>query len=58
MQAFMLRHRMILGGSGAMGYTFTEMGDLSYDPLAIRDAEYTGLRLIELYNLIHQISDE
>ena len=53
-QSFMLRHRMILGGSGALGYTFSEMGDLSYDPLALRDAQYTGLRLVDLYNLIHK----
>ena len=54
LQAFMLRHRMILGGSGALGYTFTEMGNLSNDPLALRDAENTGLRLIELYGLIYK----
>ncbi len=51
--AFMLRHRMILGGSGALGYTFTEMGDLRYDPLALRDAHSTGKRLVELYELIY-----
>ena len=27
LHAFMLRQRMILGGSGALGYTFTEMAD-------------------------------
>ena len=53
LQSFMLRHRMILGGSGALGYTFTEMGDLRYDPLALRDAYATGARLVELYNLIY-----
>ena len=54
LQAFMLRHRMILGGSGALGFTFTEMGSLEYDPLALNDAEKTGERLIELYHLIHK----
>ena len=53
LQAFMLRHRLILGGSGALGYTFTEMGDLSNDPLALRDARATGERLIEIFQLIH-----
>ncbi len=53
LQAFMLRHRMILGGSGAIGYTFTEMGGLENDPLALRDARSTGKRLIELYTLIY-----
>ncbi len=53
LHAFMLRHRMILGGSGALGYTFTEMGGLEYDPLALRDARFTGKRLVELYNLIY-----
>ncbi len=53
LHAFMLRHQMILGGSGALGYTFTEMGGLEYDPLAIRDAHFTGRRLVELYNLIY-----
>ena len=54
LHAFMLRHRMILGGSGALGYTFTEMGGLENDPLAIRDAHLTGKRLVELYNLIYK----
>ncbi|RLD46033.1 MAG: flavodoxin family protein [Bacteroidetes bacterium] len=54
LHAFMLRHRMILGGSGALGFTFSEMGGLEYDPLAIRDAHYTGIRLIELYELIYE----
>lgn len=54
LQAFMLRHRMILGGSGALGYTFTEMGGLENDPLALKDARKTGERLIELYHLIHK----
>jgi multimeric flavodoxin WrbA len=53
LHAFMLRHRMILGGSGALGFTFTEMGTLENDPLAIRDARNTGMRLIELYQLIY-----
>ncbi len=53
LHAFMLRHRMILGGSGALGYTFTEMGGLENDPLAIRDAHSTGKRLVELYQLIY-----
>lgn len=52
LHAFFLRHRMILGGSGALGYTFTEMGTLENDPLALRDAKNTGIRLIELYDLI------
>jgi multimeric flavodoxin WrbA len=54
LQAFMLRHKMILGGSGALGYTFTEMGGLENDPLAIRDAHLTGKRLVELYDLIYK----
>ncbi len=53
LHAFMLRHKMILGGSGALGYTFTEMGTIDNDPLAIRDAHATGRRLIELYELIY-----
>jgi len=53
LHAFMLRHRMILGGSGALGFTFTEMGTLENDPLALRDARSTGYRLIELYQLIN-----
>ncbi len=54
LHAFMLRHRMILGGSGALGYTFTEMGGLENDPLAIRDARATGKRLTELYQIIYE----
>ncbi len=54
LHAFMLRHRMILGGSGAIGFTFTEMGNLDYDPLALRDAKGTGMRLVELYDLIYK----
>ncbi len=54
LHAFMLRHRMILGGSGALGYTFTEMGGLDNDPLALRDARLTGQRLIELHKLIYK----
>ncbi len=53
LHAFMLRHQMILGGSGALGFTFTEMGGLDYDPLALRDAEYTGRRLVELWYIIY-----
>jgi len=53
LQAFMLRHRMILGGSGALGFTFTEMGGLEYDPLALRDAKGTGFRLLELYDIVY-----
>lgn len=56
LHAFMLRHRMILGGSGALGYTFTEMGGLDNDPLALRDARLTGQRLIELHQLIFKNS--
>lgn len=51
--AFMLRHRMILGGSGAIGYTFSEMGGLENDPLALSDSYRTGIRTVEIYNLIH-----
>ena len=54
LHAFMLRHRMILGGSGALGYTFTEMGSLEYDPLALRDAHFTGKRLVDLYDIIYK----
>ncbi len=53
LHAFMLRHRMILGGSGALGFTFSEMGTLDNDPLALRDAYYTGVRLVELHELIY-----
>jgi len=53
LHAFMLRHRMILGGSGALGFTFTEMGTIDSDPLAIRDAHGTGRRLVELYEFIY-----
>ncbi len=52
LHAFMLRHKMILGGSGALGYTFTEMGGLENDPLALRDAHNTGKRLLELYDIV------
>jgi len=54
LHAFMLRHRMILGGSGALGFTFTEMGGLEYDPLALRDAHGTGQRLLEMYQIIYE----
>ncbi len=53
LHAFMLRHRMILGGSGALGFTYTEMGSIDIDPLAIRDSHNTGKRLVELYELIY-----
>ena len=53
LHAFMLRHRMILGETGALGFTFTEMGTLKYDPLAIPDAHKTGKRMRELYQLIY-----
>ena len=53
LHAFMLRHRMILGGSGALGFTFTEMGTIDSDPLAIRDSHNTGRRLVELYEFIY-----
>ena len=53
LHAFMLRHQMILGGVGALGFTFTEMGNLDNDPLALRDAKNTGNRLLELYKIIH-----
>lgn len=52
LHAFMLRHKMILGGSGALGFTFSEMGTLDNDPQALPDARNTGKRLVELYNLI------
>jgi multimeric flavodoxin WrbA len=54
LHAFMLRHRMILGGSGAIGFTFTEMGSIDSDPLAIRDAHSTGKRVVELYDFIYK----
>jgi len=54
LHAFMLRHRMILGGSGALGYTFTEMGSLEYDPLALHDAHLTGKRLVDLYDIVYK----
>ncbi len=54
LHAFMLRHRMIIGGSGAIGYTFSEMGTIDNDPLALRDAHFTGIRLLEIYELIYK----
>ena len=57
LHAFMLRHRMILGGSGALGFTFAEMGGPEHDPLAIRDAHFTGKRLVELYNMIYRFDN-
>ncbi len=53
LHAFMLRHRMILGGSGALGFTYTEMGTIDADSLALRDSHLTGMRLVELYELIY-----
>jgi multimeric flavodoxin WrbA len=58
LHAFMLRHRMILGGSGALGFTFTEMGSIDNDPLALRDSVATGQRLVELYELIYPESKD
>lgn len=49
----MLRHKMILGNSGAVAYTVTENGGLENDGLAIKDSRKTGKRLVELYNLIY-----
>ena len=54
LHAFMLRHRMILGGSGALGYSYSEMGSIDIDPLALRDAKFTGKRMVELYELIYK----
>jgi len=53
LNAFILRHRMIIGGSGALGFTFSEMGNLDHDPLAIRDAKEVGLRLMELHDIVY-----
>ncbi len=53
LHAFMLRHQMILGGSGALGYTFTENGTIDDDPLALADSRKTGRRLLELHRLVH-----
>ena len=53
LHAFMLRHKMILGNSGAIAYTVTEEGGLENDLLAIKDSHKTGKRLLELYNLIY-----
>jgi hypothetical protein len=49
---------MILGGSGALGFTFTEMGSIDNDPLALRDSVATGQRLVELYELIYPESKD
>lgn len=51
--AFMLRHNMILGNSGAIGYGF-DSGDVKNDPLALEDSRKTGKRLVELYQLIYK----
>jgi multimeric flavodoxin WrbA len=53
LHAFMLRHKMILGGSGAIGYGFDE-GDIKNDPLALEDSHKTGKRIVELYYLINR----
>jgi len=53
LHAFMLRHQMILGGNGALGYTVTEDGTIDGDPLALKDSRRVGRRLIELYRLTH-----
>jgi len=50
LHAFFLRHRMILGGSGALGYG---LESIDGDELAIRDSRKTGKRLVELYQLVH-----
>lgn len=52
LHAFMLRHKMILGGSGAIGYGL-EPTDLAEDPLALEDSRKTGRRLVEMYRLIY-----
>jgi len=36
-----------------LGFTFTEMGGLEYDTLALRGAQGTGLRLVELWEIIY-----
>jgi len=36
-----------------LGFAFTEMGGLENDPLALRDAHGTGLRLVELWEIIY-----
>jgi multimeric flavodoxin WrbA len=53
LHAFMLRHQMILGGNGALGYTFTENGTIDSDPLALKDSRRVGRRVVELYRLTH-----
>ena len=50
LHAFFLRHRMILGGSGALGYG---LESIDQDSLAIRDSHRTGQRLVDLYRLIY-----
>ncbi len=57
LHAFMLRHQMILGNSGAIGYGFDE-GDIQNDPLAIEDSRKTGKRLVELYQLIYGMDED
>ena len=53
LHAFMLRHQMILGNSGAIGYGF-DARDIHQDHLAIQDSHKTGKRLLELYNLLRK----
>lgn len=52
LHAFFLRHQMILGNSGALGFGFDE-GGIEKDHLALKDSHKTGRRLLELYMLIH-----
>ncbi|MBU1239299.1 flavodoxin family protein [Myxococcota bacterium] len=53
LRAFMLRHNMILGNAGALGFSFTETGGLEQDPLAFTDAQKTAIRVTELHGLLH-----
>ncbi len=55
LHAFYLRHQMILGNSGALGYGF-DAGGIEKDKLALKDSHKTGKRLVELYQLIHSDS--
>jgi multimeric flavodoxin WrbA len=54
LNAFMLRQKMILGATPALGYTFTEMGTIDSDPLALEDSRKLALRITEIYELIKQ----
>ncbi len=51
LHAFMLRHNMILGGRGAIGYGYHE-GDIENDPLAFEDARKMAKRVVEVYRLL------